>query len=245
MDMSTDFWKENGDSIGVLNYALDKDSIIAGVLAGQGEPAYSPIQRNPLGTDKEANIYSYDLDTFAKKMEELGWKKGDDGIYERNGQKFHFTIQVRDYEEERVDIANVMSDMLKQAGVEMEVKLVTKFDWDAGYNGFLAGYATQFDPDMAYVNFVTDASGNNMHYSNADVDKYLEEGRHGETEEARKEAYSEFEKAYAKAPGILLVAYLQGDYVGVSGLDGLDTTRVLGHHSVDVMWNIEDWTITK
>lgn len=88
-------------------------------------------------------------------------EKGDDGIYERNGQKFHFTIQVRDYEEERVDIANVMSDMLKQAGVEMEVKLVTKFDWDAGYNGFLAGYATQFDPDMAYVNFVTDASGNN------------------------------------------------------------------------------------
>ena len=42
-----------------------------------------------------------------------------------------------------------------------------------------------------------------------------------------------------------LVAYLQGDYVGVSGLDGLDTTRVLGHHSVGVMWNIEDWTITK
>ena len=172
-------------------------------------------------------------------------EKGDDGIYERNGQKFHFTIQVRDYEEERVDIANVMSDMLKQAGVEMEVKLVTKFDWDAGYNGFLAGYSTQFDPDMAYVNFVTDASGNNMHYSNADVDKYLEEGRHGETEETRKEAYSEFEKAYAEAPGILLVAYLQGDYVGVSGLDGLDTTRVLGHHSVGVMWNIEDWTITK
>ena len=135
--------------------------------------------------------------------------------------------------------------IIEENGVEMEVKLVTKFDWDAGYNGFLAGYSTQFDPDMAYVNFVTDASGNNMHYSNADVDKYLEEGRHGETEEARKEAYSEFEKAYAKAPGILLVAYLQGDYVGVSGLDGLDTTRVLGHHSVGVMWNIEDWTITK
>ena len=60
-----------------------------------------------------------------------------------------------------------------------------------------------------------------------------------------RKLYSEFEKAYAEAPGILLVAYLQGDYVGVSGLDGLDTTRVLGHHSVGVMWNIEDWTITK
>ena len=86
-----------------------------------------------------------------------------------------------------------------------------------------------------------------MHPENiSDVRKFEKKIQEsGMNEEARKEAYSEFEKAYAKAPGILLVAYLQGDYVGVSGLDGLDTTRVLGHHSVGVMWNIEDWTITK
>ena len=181
----------------------------------------------------------------AEEMDKLGWVKGDDGIYERNGQKFHFTIQTRDYEEERVDIANMMSNMLKAAGVEMEVVLVTKFDWQAGYNGFLAGYATQFDPDMAYKQFVTDASNNTMHYSNAEVDKYLEEGRHARTEEERKAAYGEFEKAYAKNPGVLLVAYLDGNYVGTSAVDGLDTTRVLGHHAVGVMWNIEEWTITR
>ncbi len=245
MDMSSDFWKENADSIGVLNYALDKDAIVNGVLNGQGCTAYSPIQLNPLGTDPEADIYSYDLEKFAEEMDKLGWVKGDDGIYERNGQKFHFTIQTRDYEEERVDIANMMSNMLKAAGVEMEVVLVTKFDWQAGYDGFLAGYATQFDPDMAYKQFVTDASNNTMHYSNAEVDKYLEEGRHARTEEERKAAYGEFEKAYAKNPGVLLVAYLDGNYVGTSAVDGLDTTRVLGHHAVGVMWNIEDWTITR
>ena len=245
MDMSTDFWKSNGDSIGVLNYAIDKESIVNSVLKGQGSIAYSPIQNNPLGTNKEADIYSYDLDKFDQKMTELGWQKGSDGMYERNGQKFHFTIQVRDYEEERVDIAKIMSDMLKKAGVEMEVVLVTKFDWKAGYNGFLAGYATQFDPDMIYVQFVTDASGNTMHYSNADVDKLLAEGRHTEDEEKRKEIYGEFEKVYSQAPGVLLVAYLDGNYVGISGIEGLDTTRVLGHHSVGVMWNIENWTIKR
>ncbi len=245
MDMSSDFWKDNADSIGVLNYAIDKDAIVAGVLNGQGCAAYSPIQLNPLGTDEEANVYSYDLDKFAQEMEKLGWTKGDDGIYERNGEKFHFTIQTREYEEERVDIANVMSDMLKEAGVEMEVVLVTKFDWTAGYNGFLAGYATQFDPDMIYAQFVTDASGNNMHYSNADVDELLKAGRHEKDEEKRKEIYGEFEKAYAQTPGILLVAYLNGNYVGVAGLEGPDTTRVLGHHAVGVMWNVEDWTITR
>ena len=245
MEMESDFWKDNADSIGVLNYAIDKKSIVDSVLVGQGETAYSPIQRNPIGTNKEADIYPYDLDKFASEMEKLGWKKGSDGIYERNGKKFHFTIQTREWEEERVDIANVMSSMLKQAGVEMEVVFVQKFDWKAGYDGFLAGYATEFDPDMIYKQFKSDGSNNSRHYKNAEVDKYLEEGRYGATDDARKKAYGEFEVAYAKAPSIVLVAYLQGNYVGVSGLKGLDTTRTLGHHAVGVMWNIEEWTLSK
>lgn len=245
MDMSSDFWQANADSIGVLNYALDKQAIIDGVLNGQGVAAYSPIQLNPLGSNTDADIYPYDLERFVQEMEALGWTMGSDGIYERNGQKFHFTIQTREYEEERVDIANIMSSMLRQAGVDMEVVLVTSFDWEAGYDGFLAGYATQFDPDMIYSQFVTGASGNTMHYSNAEVDRLLAEGRHTEDPEARREIYGEFEEVYAQSPGILLVAYLDGNYVGVFGLEGLDTTRVLGHHSVGVMWNIEEWTITR
>lgn len=245
MNMASDFWKDNADSIGVLNYALDKEAIITSVLNGQGSVAYSPIQKNPLGTNTEADIYSYDLDKFAEAMEALGWEKGEDGIYVRNGQRFHFTIQTRDYEEERVDIANLMSAMLKQAGVEMEVVLVTKFDWNAGYDGFLAGFATQFDPDMAYGQFVTDGSDNSMHYSNAEVDRLLKEARHTEDPEKRLELYGEFEKVYAEYPGVLLVAYLDGNYVGTSALTGLDTTRVLGHHAVGVMWNIEEWTLNK
>lgn len=245
MDMSSDFWKNNADSIGVLNYAIDKDAIVKSVLNSQGCAAYSPIQLNPLGSNANADIYSYDLDKFATEMKKLGWEKGDDGIYVRNGERFHFTIQTREYEEERVDIANLMSSMLKEAGVEMEVCLVTKFDWKAGYNGFLAGFATQFDPDMAYKQFVTDASDNTMHYSNADVDKLLTEARHTADPAARLALYGEFEEAYAQAPGVLLVAYLDGNYVGNSAVDGLDTTRVLGHHAVGVMWNIEEWTISR
>ncbi len=242
MDFRTEFWQDNKDSIGVLNYALDKDAIVQGVLNGKGEPAWSVIQLSGLGGNEKANIYSYDLDKFADEMKKLGWEKGSDGIYERNGQRFHFTIQVRDYEEERVDIAKLMSQQLKEAGVEMEIVLVTKFDWEAGYNGFLAGYATQFDADQAYRQFTTDGSSNNMKYSNAKIDELLKEGRHEKDEAKRKEIYGEFEVEYAKEPGVLLVAFLKGCYVSTSDLKGLDTTRLLGHHAVGVMWNIEDWT---
>ena len=57
--------------------------------------------------------------------------------------------------------------------------------------------------------------------------------------------YGQFEVEYAQNPGVLLVAYLDGNYVGTSALSGLDTTRVLGHHAVGVMWNIEEWTLDR
>lgn len=245
MDFTTDFWKKNADSIAVLNYAINKNEIVNSVLKGKGAAAYSPIQLNAYGGNEKADLYPYDLDKFAKEMEKLGWKQNKDGIYERNNETFHFTIQVRDYEEERVDIAMILSNQLKKAGVDMEVVLVTKFDWEAGYNGFLYGGAAQFDPDMSYVSFVTNASGNTMNYSNTEVDELLTAGRKASDQNERKKIYREFEVAYAKQPGIVLVAYLDGNYVSIPELEGLDTTRVLGHHAAGVMWNIEDWKLTK
>lgn len=245
MNFNTDFWKRNADSIGVLNYAIDKDGIAQSVLNGQGFAAYSPIQMNAFGGNAAADIHAYDLDKFAREMEKLGWKKGADGIYERNGEKFSFTIQVRDYEEERVDLANVIARQLKNAGVDMRIALVTKFDWKAGYHGFLAGFAAEFDPDGVYKDFVTGASDNSMAYSNPEVDALLKQGRATEDPAERKKIYGAFEEAYARQPGHLLIAYLNGNYVSIPGLQGLDTTRVLGHHAVGVMWNVEDWTLSR
>jgi len=245
VDFRTKFWTQNKDSVGVLNYAIDKEAVVKSVLTGEGRTAYSPMQLNPFGGNKDADIYPYDLDKFAKEMGKLGWAKGSDGIYERNGQKFHFTIQVRDYEEERVDIANIVSKQLKEAGVEMEIVLVTKFDWNSGYNGFLSGFAVEFDPDGNYKQFTTDGSANTMKYSNPLVDDLLTQARHSKDVNERKSLYGKFEVAFAQEPASVLIAYLDGNYVGISGLQGLDTTRVLGHHAVGVMWNIEDWTLSK
>ena len=84
-----------------------------------------------------------------------------------------------------------------------------------------------------------------MKYSNSEVDRLLNEGRHETDVNKRKAIYGEFEVAYSEMPGIVLVAYLDGNYVSIKGLSGLDTTRLLGHHAVGVMWNIEDWTLSK
>ena len=77
------------------------------------------------------------------------------------------------------------------------------------------------------------------------MDRLLRDARHTVDPAKRLQLYGEFEKVYAQHPNVLLVAYLDGNYVSNSAVKGLDTKRVLGHHAVGVMWNIEDWTINR
>ena len=107
------------------------------------------------------------------------------------------------------------------------------------------GYACEFDPDMIYIDYVTGASNNSMAYSNALVDTLLTAGRHETDPERRAAIYREFEETYAKQPGVVFILYLDANYVGTPGIQGIDTTRVLGHHAVGVLWNIEEWTLSK
>ncbi|MBO8416722.1 MAG: ABC transporter substrate-binding protein [Proteobacteria bacterium] len=240
-DFHTDFVKENADSLMLLNYALDKNALVQGVLQGHGFPAYGLLQLNALGQNKEADLYPYNLELFAKMMREAGWEQGADGIYVRDGQRFSFSVQVREYEEERVDLANICSAMLKQAGVEMQVVPVTHFDFKAGYNAYLYGNAAQFDPDAWYSVLHTGGSDNNMSYANAEVDKLLDAGRYTLNENERRAIYQRFELEYAKQPGMVPLVYLEGNYAARAELQGLDTRRLLGHHAAGVFWNVEDW----
>ena len=84
-----------------------------------------------------------------------------------------------------------------------------------------------------------------MAYSNAEVDRLLTAGRHETDPEKRAAIYREFEETYAKQPGVVFIMYLDANYVGIPGIRGIDTTRVLGHHAVGVLWNIEEWTLSR
>ncbi len=238
-----EFWQKNANLMSVLGYALDKQAIINATMNGQGEIAYSPIQLNPVFNNPNVNHYDYNPALFAQKMQELGWQKGADGIYEKNGERLSFSVDVRENEEERIDIANIASQQFKAAGVEMKVNIVQKLDWNS-LESFLIGQAAPFDPDNGtYVLFVTDASGNYTHYSNPKVDQDLKLAREEINTNDRKIAYDNFQQAWAQDPAYIMIAYLKGNYVATPKLKGLSTKRVLSHHAVGVMWNVEDWSL--
>ena len=239
------FWQKNANLVSVLGYALDKQAIINATLGGQGEIAYSPIQLNTVYNNPNINHYDYNPELFAQKMQELGWTKGADGIYEKDGEKLSFSVDVRENEEERIDIANIAAQQFKAAGVDMKVNIVQKLDWNS-LESFLIGQAAPFDPDNGtYVLFVTGASGNYTKYDNPEADKYLAQARHDLDQNKRQEDYAKFQEEWAKFPAYIMIAYLKGNYVATPALKGLSTDRILGHHAVGVMWNVEDWTLER
>jgi peptide/nickel transport system substrate-binding protein len=239
------FWQENRNLIPILGYAIDKAAIVKSLLTGQGSVAYSPIQRNKIYNDSEINQFAYDPAKFKQKVEALGWVKGADGIYEKNGQRLSFSVDTREFEKERIDIANIVAQQFKAVGVEMKVNVVQKLNWKT-LDCFLIGQAAPFDPDNGtYAYFATGASGNYTHYSNPVMDQYLLKAREGIDQNARKEAYNKFQEEWAKDPAYIMIAYLDGNFVASPKLKGLSTDRILGHHAVGVMWNVQDWVLEK
>ena len=125
----------------------------------------------------------------------------------------------------------------------MQVHIVPKLGWKT-LESFLIGEAAPFDPDNGmYDLFYTGGSGNYTHYSNPAVDRALAAARASYDPAVRKQYYNEFQQAWAQNPAYIMVAYLDGNYVAAKKVTGLSTERILGHHAVGVMWNIEDWDI--
>lgn len=242
-NFQNEFWQKHKDIVPILGLAIDKKAILNSVLGGQGVVAYSPLQQNKDYNNANVDQRPYNIQEFQSKLETMGWKKGSDGIYEKDGEKLAFSIDVREYEQERVDIAKLVASQFKDAGVQMDVHIVPKLNWKT-LQTFLIGDAAPFDPDNGtYDLFFTNASGNYTHYTNRDVDRYLQAARSQYDVEQRKANYNAFQEAWAKDPAFIMVAYLDGNYVTAKKVTGLDTTRILGHHAVGVMWNIEDWDI--
>ena len=237
------FWQKHRELVPILGYVLNKQAIVDSVMNGQGTPAYSPLQMNAEYNDPNVNHRDYDPGLFKQLVEEQGWVMGNDGIYAKDGERLAFSVDVREYEEERVDIANVAANQFKEAGVDMKVHIVSKLDWKQ-LEAFLIGNAAPFDPDNGtYDLFYTNGSGNYTHYSNPDVDYWLDLARSGSTVPERKSAYHHFQDIWAQYPAYIMIAYLDGNYVATKRLTGISAHRILGHHATGVFWNVENWDI--
>jgi peptide/nickel transport system substrate-binding protein len=235
------FFAENPGLPAALSYAIDREAIIRAVLLGQGQAAYSPLQKSPYN-NPDIEKYEYDPGKAKAAIEALGWTVGADGFYQKDGERLAFAIAAPATDQVRVDMANICAQNLRDVGVDATVELPARTDW-AGQYAYLIGWGSPFDPDdHTYKVFGTDKGANYSGYSNKSVDDLLTRARASFEKSERLPLYEEFQDELAKDPAYTFIAYIDALYAARKGISGITADTVLGHHGVGIFWNVWEWS---
>jgi peptide/nickel transport system substrate-binding protein len=100
-----------------VNYAIDREALVAGVLDGYGRPAYGVVDDLPWD-NPAIRFQDNDPEKAKAILQEAGWVDTDgDGIREKNGLKAEFTVVYNAKDSLRQGLALAASDMLKPIGI--------------------------------------------------------------------------------------------------------------------------------
>lgn len=198
-------------------HAVHKQEIIDGVLFGLGQEATGPYKPGTWVYNPEVKKYPYDPKRAKELLGEAGWKDEDgDGILEKEGRKFAFTVLTNAGNESRAKTAAILQQNLAAVGVKMEIRTL---EWAAFINEFvdkrkfdavILGWNITQDPDQ-YDIWSSRKTGpkelNFVGFQNAEVDRLLEEGRRTFDIEKRKQAYFRIQEILAEEQPYVFLYY--------------------------------------
>lgn len=191
-----------------LAYAVNKQELVDGVLFGLGVPATGPYKPGSWQYNPDVRRYPYDPAKASRMLEEAGWHDGDgDGIREKNGQRFSFTIITNQGNENRIKSGEIIQRRFREVGVEVKLRVI---EWAAFLKEFID--PGNFDATILAWNILPDPDSYNVWHSsktgvgelnhtgfkNAEVDRLLEMGRRTLDQDKRKEIYDRFQEILAE-----------------------------------------------
>ena len=104
-----------------VNYAMDRQALVDGILEGFGSPAYGVADNLPWD-NAEIRIKDNDPEKARAILTEAGWKDTDgDGIVEKDGLKAEFSIVYNSKDSLRQGLALAVADMLRPVGMKANV----------------------------------------------------------------------------------------------------------------------------
>ena len=202
-DMMINVTKAPTDELPVrqaMEYATDQKSIVDTLFNGIYEPAHAPVDPTTLGFDKSLeSIYTFDPDKAKQLLDGAGWTAGSDGMRSKDGQPLEIMfINLAGFGFD--DIAQLMQAQFKDIGMKMDI---TQQSFPAVQDALHRGdhnmapfFFYAVDPSFANSIYSTEAIStfNWMHYSNADVDKLINEGQQEVDPTKRAPIYIELNK---------------------------------------------------
>ena len=187
-----------------LSYAVNRKKIIGAVLLGLGESCTGPFLKGSPYYDESVPGYSYDPEKARELLREAGWVDIDgDGVLEKDGKEFSFTLVTNQGSQVREDIATVVQSQWARIGVKARINVVAwaafldQFVNKKNFQAVILGWTIPIDPDP-YTVWHSDSMRkgglNFISYSNARVDELIIQGREEFDIVKRKEIYHEIQR---------------------------------------------------
>ena len=228
-----------------INYAIDKQEIIDGVLLGLGLPVASPYKPGTRWSNPELHPYPYDPKKAIALLKEAGFEDHDhDGILDKDGQPLSFEI-LTNQNKEREMSAVLVQRRLKEIGIDVKIRVVewatfiSRFIKTGDFNVVLLGWGLGLEPDQFNIGHSSQQAHvqfNFIGYNNPTVDKLLEDGRMELNPDKRMKIYHEFAKILLEdSPVVYLFAGygLPAIHKRVKGIDDPAPPAGIGHNSYE------------
>lgn len=197
-----------------LLYSLDRPSLIARVLYGQGLVANSFIVPTNWAYNPGIKQYPFDQKKARQLLERAGWvDQNEDGVREKDGVAFTFSLVTNREDPRRVRLTEEIARQWARVGVKAEVKTVNfdaltqdvlrPRDFDAAMIALL-DLPTDPDPYPLFHSSQTEGDGHNFAgFVNERADLLMVEGRRVLDEKVRREIYFDFQDLFAEQLPIL------------------------------------------
>lgn len=125
------FWLNNADPIlrdrpvrQALAHALDKATITATVMGGLVQPLHAALPPAHWAHHPEVRVYPYDPARAAALLDEAGWKRGPDGVRQKDGRPLTLEILNIAGEAERLQVVQIVQAAWRQLGIDARIRMI-------------------------------------------------------------------------------------------------------------------------
>ncbi|MEN8264559.1 MAG: peptide-binding protein [Nitrospirota bacterium] len=140
-----------------LGMAIDTEKIIRYVMYEQAERITGPFVKQTDYYDKSIQPLPYDPEGALKLLKEAGWEKNKDGVLEKDGKPFAFTLITNNGNPIRKNILTIAQDSWRKIGIDVKTDLVEwavfigKYVNKGNFDALILGWSMGIDPDLYQI----------------------------------------------------------------------------------------------
>lgn len=231
-----------------LTHAIDRGLISTTILEGLAPVTHGPVQPVSWAHNPQVRQYAFDPARARALLDEAGWKDTNgDGVRDKGGQPFRFTLITQAGFAVRENVAQVLQRQFKDVGVEAAVQLhdgtsISKLWFEGKFHAMLHWWQLPADPELTLF-FAKDRmppNGRNINYVTDDALTSLVYAAD------RAVSQAERKRILGEAQARIADLAIEIPLYGVTKLDAVPA-RLKGFTgnptNTGPFWNVHAWTL--